>query len=149
MLHNICVIISNYFANLINSTPLKLEVGDGRALEAVSLGNWSLKVNLPDGKVKNCLLENVLYVPDLAHNLLSVSQMSLTGKIVYFYKTLCKITNKDNKLFAIGNKVGKLYMLNCFHNVAANCSTVSLNEQLWHRRFCHLGINNIRKLVKK
>ena len=85
------------FSNFVNlSTSVKVEVGDGRPLTAVGEGSVSLKVNLPN-KVENRILEKVLYVPDLAHNLISISQVTLGGKITKFYEHSCKIFSKENK----------------------------------------------------
>ena len=137
------------FSNFVNlSTSVKVEVGDGRPLTAVGEGSVSLKVNLPN-KVENRILEKVLYVPDLAHNLISISQVTLGGKITKFYEHSCKIFRKENKLLAVGKRLGKLYMLDCFQKTAAHCSHVCSDEVLWHRRFCHLGMNNVRKLISK
>lgn len=139
-----------YFCTFVEfSTPSKVEVGDGRPLAAVGEGSISLKVNLPNDIVKTCVLEKVLFVPELAHNLISVSQAAQGGKITTFYESSCKIVDKKHNLLAVGNKIGKLYMLNCFHKAALHCSSVSSDEVLWHRRFCHLGMNNLRKLVAK
>ena len=138
------------FSNLVNiCTSVKVEVGDGRSLTAVGQGSVVLKVNLPNNKVETRILNNVLYVPDLAYNLISVSQVTLGGKVTNFYENSCKILNKKSKLLAVGKKLGKLYVLDCFQKAVAQCSNVISDEILWHRRFCHLGINNVRKLISK
>lgn len=64
--------------------------------------------------LENRILEKVLYVPDLAHNLTSISQVTLGGKVTQFYEHSCKIFSKKNKLLAVRKKLGKLYMLDCF-----------------------------------
>ena len=111
------------FSNFVNlSISVKVEVGDGRPLTAVGEGSISLKVNLPNNKVENCTREKVLYVPDLAHNLISISQVTLGGKITKFYEHSCKIFSKENKLLAVGKELGKLYMLDCFQKAAVHCS---------------------------
>lgn len=138
------------FSNYVNlSTSVKVEVGDGRTLTAVGEGSVSLNVNLPNNMVENRTLEKVLYVPELAHNLISISQVTQGGKATVFHQQSCKIFSKKNKLLAVGKKIGKLYMLDCFQKVTAHCSNVCSDEVLWHRRFCHLGMNNVRKLISK
>ena len=131
------------------NSPRNVEVGDGRTVKATAIGNISLQLCLPDGSTKYCNLKNVLFVPNLAHNLLSVSQTSKVGNVVQFEDSTCRIF-KDNQLVAVADKIGKLYILHCVHDSVANCSELAENtdEKLWHRRFCHLGINNVRKLVK-
>ena len=122
VLLSICVMINSCFLIFVNlSTSVKVEVGDGRPLTAVGEGTVSLKVNLPNNKVENRTLEKVLYVPDLAHNLISISQVTLGGKITKFYGHSCKIFSKENKLLAVGKRLGKLYTLDCFQKAAAHC----------------------------
>ena len=52
--------------------PVDVVLGDGRTLSAVGRGNVELDMVLPNGKVKSCTLYDVLYVPDLSYNLVSV-----------------------------------------------------------------------------
>ena len=127
--------------------PIPIEIGDGTVIDAVGIGKVSLKVNLPSRK-SNCFLENVLYVPKLFCNLLSISKITESGKFTEFSETKCKIFSKTHSLLAIGDKIGKLYYLNCTEADSALSSVVSSDssEFLWHRRFCHLGADNMRKL---
>ena len=74
-----------HFSKFIDlSAPLNVEVGDGRTLSAVGKGSVSLKLKLPNNKIKTCVLEDVLFVPELAYNLLSVSQATEGGKKLFF-----------------------------------------------------------------
>ena len=56
----------------------------------------NLKIELEYGKVRQCKLLSVLYVPDLAYNLLSVSKATSheTGNKVEFFNDGCNIINK-------------------------------------------------------
>ena len=56
------------------------------------------------------------------------------------------------KLIATGTKIGSLYYLNCLTscqrvNVAESVCQES-KEEVWHRRFGHLGVRNLQKLAK-
>lgn len=141
------------FLNLTDlSSSITVEIGDGRSLLAVGIGSVPLKLNLSDA-VKNCTLEEVLFVPELSHNLLSISRVTKGGKITEFTETMCNIIS-DKTVVATGTKVGRLYYLDCcevkFDQVeSCNVSNNKLDQYLWHQRFCHLGINNLRKLVTK
>lgn len=53
--------------------PLNVTLGDGRNVQAVGQGNVVLMMNLSHGK-ESCTLHNVLLVPDLAYNLISVRE---------------------------------------------------------------------------
>ena len=54
--------------------PQEVTLGDENALESIGPGNVSLEMRLSAGKTKRCVLRNVLYVPKLAYNLLSVTK---------------------------------------------------------------------------
>ena len=59
-------------------------LGDGRILPYLGTGKVPMKMNLPDGTVKNCILSDVLFVPDLSFNLLSVPRAAKSGKCTEF-----------------------------------------------------------------
>ena len=64
--------------------PLEVTLGDGYALKATGRGTIFLNINFTQGKSTKCKLYNVLYVPKLSCNLLSVSQVTGSGKTVKF-----------------------------------------------------------------
>ena len=111
-----------------------------------------LESKLPSGRTKTCKLHDVLYVPELSYNLLSVSNVTAAGKTTRFGEASCQILDKERKLIAVATKVGDLYYLNChprFHksHTAAD-KTPETKEDIWHRRFGHLGTRNLQQLAK-
>ena len=74
--------------------PIEVVLGDGRALMAVGRGEVVLDCLLPNGESKLCTLHDVLYVPKLAYNLLSVAKAYQKKKIVKFTKSACYVLNK-------------------------------------------------------
>ena len=135
-------------SNLPNGIPV--EVGDGRNLIAESIGKVILENN-----GKRCFLEKVLYVPSLSHNLLSVSRVAESGKVVEFDDRKCKILSGDKSCELIsGTKKGLLYLLDTeihpeFESDTALFTSHTSNYDIWHRRFCHLGKDNLKKLLNK
>ena len=105
---------------------------------------------LPNGKTKTCKLHNVLYVPKLSYNVLSVSKITEAGKVTKFGKIACYILNRDRKLIARATKLGSLYHLNCW-NTREQASIANVNQktnkQIWYQRFGHLGVRNLQKLA--
>ena len=97
----------------------KITLGDGRTLEAVGTGVVELKLKLPDGETKIGRLADVLYVPTLSYNLLSVPKTTEAGNIVQFSETKGKFTNSQGKVLALASKARGLYYLDCSH-----CTTV-------------------------
>ena len=61
--------------------------------------------------MEKCTLHDVLLVPDLAYNLLSVTSASKKGKVTTFSKMRCEIRDAKSKLIASGCREGSLYYL--------------------------------------
>ena len=72
-----------------------------------------LTLNLPNGDSKQLIADDVLFIPKLFCNLLSVARITETGRFVNFTKCKCEILDEFNQLIAVGNKEGKLYYLDC------------------------------------
>ena len=123
-------------------------LGDGHCLEATARGVVKLRLVLPDGVTKGCQLHDVLYVPDLSYNLVSVSKMAEAGKRVNFYNTRCLVTDQNERVIAIASKKGNLYYLNCVNVHHPPCVYVAENESVWHRRYGHLGEKYLQQLEK-
>ena len=131
--------------------PLKVTLGDGHDLNAVGRGVVVLQTKLPSGRRKKCKLHDVLYVPKLTHNLLSVSKASDAGKKVRFGEASCKILDENKKLIAVATRAGDLYYLNCCPGFQRSHVTVDKSEtmeDIWHQRFGHLGARNLQRLAK-
>ena len=60
--------------------PIDISVEDGRSLKATGRGIISLNMKLSDEKLNKCRLLDVLYIPKLTYNLLSVSKVTNFGK---------------------------------------------------------------------
>lgn len=128
----------------------KITLGDGRTLEAVGTGVVELKLKLPDGETKIGRLSDVLYVPTLSYNLLSVPKTTEAGNTVRFGETHGEFTNSQGEVLAVASKAGGLYYLNCepLYDRVNVSSDQQSKEKLWHRRFGHLGTRNMNKLKK-
>ena len=59
---------------------------EGHALTAIGRGKVVLEILLLNGGLKFCKLHDVLYVPKLTYNPISVTRASQTGKTVKFTK---------------------------------------------------------------
>ena len=75
--------------------PQEVTLGDRHALSATGTGNVTLKTVLDNGKTKIYQPHDVLHVPKLAYNLLSVSKTTEAGKIVKFTKLLLLESRKE------------------------------------------------------
>ena len=132
------------------SKPQKVTLGDEHSLEAVGMGHVEVRLKLPHGESRIGQLSDVLYVPSLAFNLLSVSKITEAGKSVKFSKTEGAIFNNEGEKVAVASKIGNLYYLNCesLQGQHINSATHQSMENLWHRRFGHLSQRSLMTLKK-
>ena len=121
------------------SSPIKVALGNNKIVHAVAKGDILLDVRLPGG-IGNLMLFDVLYVPDIAFNLISISKACANNYSVVFTEGSGIISNDRNELVATADKINNLFYLNGSPviNEIANASVAS-KENLWHRRFCHLN----------
>eukprot|EP00253_Pinus_taeda_P019602 PITA_19602 len=107
-----------------------------------------MTVKLPNGKISH--LSNVLYVPGIKKNLISVSMMADQDMHVEFFKTHCVIKDCRDETVATGMRVGSMYRLDAKSiPKQAMVAGESTAEQLWHQRFGHLNLQDLMLLQKK
>ncbi|KAK4325723.1 hypothetical protein Pmani_003666 [Petrolisthes manimaculis] len=136
------------FVQYNDKDSVSVSLGDGHSLEALGSGKIILKMLLPDNKIQKCILSDVLYVPKLSFNLLSVSKSAKLGKVTKFSGNECKIFCEKDNLIAFAEKKGNLYHLKCTMYVHKANAACKLDENIWHRRYGHLGIDNLKILVR-
>ena len=131
---------------------MTVTLGDGHALQAAGRGNVSLKMKLPQAKNQERTLQDVLFVPDLAYNLLSVTSAAKRGKVTTFFESTCEIKDAKLRLVASGHREGSLYYLD-YEGATQQVHSIRSNENvkkgtIWHRRFGHLGVQSLQSLAK-
>ena len=62
--------------------PVEVKLGDGHILTATAQGSVRLKLKCGDSRFRKCILHDVLYVPQLSYNLLSVCKAAERGNAV-------------------------------------------------------------------
>ena len=127
--------------------PIDVMLGDGHALTAIGRGEVILDMLLPNGKSKSCMLHDVF----MYQGLLSVTKASQTGKIVKFTKSACYVLDKKHKIVAKATKVGSPYQLyyKPSHERANVVDKSDMKEDIWHKRYGHLGVSSLQKLACK
>ncbi|UYV66657.1 hypothetical protein LAZ67_4002469 [Cordylochernes scorpioides] len=97
---------------------------------------------------------NVLYVPNVRRNLLSVSNMENKGKIVNFANRRAQVFDSENRIVAIAHDENGLYVMKgrvILPNAELFSSQKSSQKQtleLWHQRFCHVNNDAIERMAK-
>ena len=87
-------------------------------------------------------MTDVLYVPDLSINLLSVSRIALHGNKIIFDDAGCSIVNGDvfydpNTIIATESLSDGIYRLNRKEKEISFVTQVEPISNLWHRRLGH------------
>lgn len=139
-------------------------MANGKVAPIVGIGSVKLLSNSKFSSVRHITLNNVFHVPDLAANLLAVSVISQQKMYVTFREKYAVINDGNKTTVATAQKCGNIYVLDAhFDNntvkneysgkVKLDINTnnkvyCSQSQLLWHRRLCHLGFENMRRLRK-
>lgn len=122
-----------------------IKVANDKKLVVKSCGKVTLNVLNGNGKINTISVQNVLYVPELTTNLLSVSQIINSGCQVQFDQKGCMIFNKNNEKVAVAKMINNMYRLN-IHSVQAYISATKDSDfYLWHQRLAHLNFEDLNK----
>jgi hypothetical protein len=118
-------------------TSCKVELGDKSTYLVEGFGQASVKLKT----CNNVHLSNVLYVPGLEKNLVSISCLEDKGNIIAFVDGKVLSWHKDSSIEnarVIGSHEGNLYRLLEQNEEALIHNEVNPNE-LWHRRYTHIN----------
>lgn len=131
----------------LNPTRISVTIANGEKLRAEGLGEISISI---DGQ--NIRMTDVLYVPGLDGNLLSISALNRKGLSVYFHQHGVDIM-QDNAIVATGMSKGKMYVL---HTSQTALITRDIDDtmakgditpyQTWHTRMGHPSTQRLRDL---
>jgi len=126
---------------------VKVTIANGQYMMSEGVGDGYLHCHTSDD-VKKILVKDVLYVPALETNLLSVKRLTKQGNIVKFEANNCVIS-RDNRTYAEGKIINDLYQLVCEkanvvkHESHQNC------VHTWHRRLGHRDPEAVLKLNRE
>ena len=124
----------------------QVELGDDCTYKIEGVGSTSLQ--LDSGTVLH--VDDILYVPGLKKNLLSVAGLEDKGHIVLFMDKKVFLWAKDTDLdlaVQIGVREGDLYKASKVSTHALVHHSVDPCE-LWHRRFGHLHYTSLPELQR-
>lgn len=125
----------------------RILVANSDAVTVRSTGKVNITTNI--GTDEHLIqVRNVLYIPEVAANLLSVSQLTKNGCRVEFTCNGCNIYNCNNDLIATATLVNNMYKLNTVTGTACAVFTNESKADLytWHRRMGHLNMTDLKKL---
>lgn len=134
----------NLFSDIQFGSFGDITIASGDKISAKGQGTVTLCVGLTDKRLEIILL-NVLYVPNLETNLMSVKKITEKGFSVNFSKYGCHLNGggASHKIGQYSNGVYELLQPK-FHRAAAVRTTLCVHE--WHRRLAHRHLGDVKKL---
>lgn len=136
------------FKDIDKSVKVKVRLGNGTVVE--SKGKGTVIVETQSGMR---FIKDVLLVPNLKENLLSIGQMMEKGYSLHFEGNACKIYDNKNKKLEIAHV--KMEKRNRSFPITWKYATnIAMKVQvddswLWHRRFGHLNTHALKLLYQK
>lgn len=127
----------------------KVMVANGKEVKVKGIGSGKIKCIIDKNNVRTITLKNVLYVPELYSNLMSVKKITELGFRIEFKKKECNIV-KGNDIVVAADCTGNVYKLR-----TEQVALASVNEHnndcihTWHRKLGHRDPGAIRRLVKE
>jgi len=116
-------------------------------VKSIGKGNASLNLKINQRENKIIKLENVLYVPELRNNLLSVSTITKRGYDVIFNENRAFIKRKNGSTILTATKRDELYIVDEETNRAfAAKHETDENLLKWHQRYGHVNIYDLKKM---
>ena len=130
-----------------HESPHKVKLGDDYQYPIKGSGESSYKIDSRN----SMKMKDVLFVPGLKKNLLSISALDAKGMRVAFVDVQVLMCPKEKTLddvVVIGEQEGGLYKLKSHLEQALVHETVEPNE-LWHRRFAHVHYKSTTTCKKR
>ncbi|KAJ8715602.1 hypothetical protein PYW07_010084 [Mythimna separata] len=138
----------NWMYDVTPSTINNIKVANNKTVAVKGSGKVNLQTKDSDGILRTIQVKNVLLVPTLTVNLLSVSQMVNNGCEVKFERDGCQIY-QNNKLILTALHRNNMYLLNNVSEAPALLSTVDERDvNLWHQRMGHLNFTDLQKITE-
>jgi len=135
----------DWLENVNKDVPVKeITVANNTRLAIAGSGDVQITTTIAEEE-HSVRVSNVLYVPNLMTNLLSVSQLIKNDNKVIFHKQGCDIYNKSGQLIAQANLVDNVYKLN-FKKSQINLAGLAVSAEVWHRRFGHLNYRDLNSM---
>lgn len=136
------------FTELDKTKKMNVKLGDDREIKVEGKGVVALKTS--SGHIKH--IQEVQYVPHLAHNLLSVGQLLTSGHSIIFDNDMCVIKDKETglQLACVHMTLNKMFPLDVNNVEVLNMvSDAASNSLQWHLRYGHLNLKGMKLLTQK
>lgn len=131
---------SNILSNMRRSDVGNIIAADKTNMQCHEKGDTTLNIN-----DLSIVVKNVLHVPELGFNLLSIYKMVQSGNVITFDRNGCEIRNQENDMIAFIKPENGVYKL-CDENSRKCLISKKVDSAiLWHRRLGHIGFQNMNE----
>lgn len=124
----------------------EVDTAGAEKIKVTGVGSVNLNIYDENGDPSNINVDDVLYVPNLAANLLSVKVITQKGFKVTFEKDTCTILDDEGEFMAKAVLSGGLYKLSQPPSKKIFVAKTQSDINLWHRRMGHTNVQYLKKL---
>ena len=130
------------FRDLDKSYLSKVRIGNGDFVKVE--GKRAIEVETLSGTKT---LKNVLYVPKINQNLVSVGQLIESGYSIFFNDGVCDIKDKNRVLLLSAKMMNRSFNVN-WNEVCLSANTYENDESvLWHKRLGHFNYATLKRMA--
>ncbi|KAL5836715.1 hypothetical protein ACOSQ3_013884 [Xanthoceras sorbifolium] len=135
------------FSDLDESFRNTVKFGDNSTISIMGKGNVTLQTK----ENSTHTISNVLFIPNLKTNLLSVGQLQEKGYEISIKDGVCRIQDAKLGLITQVNMKGNRMFPNYLHNTIHSCFSAKLQNEvwLWYFRYSHLNFGGLKTLQQK
>ena len=120
-------------------------LGDGKTVHSHGKGNVKLQLN----QGRTGTLKDVLYVPKLSCNLLSVGRAADQNMTVKFDQDKCYFKDSNGQMVATGTRQNRMYQLDFRNMNRAIVADAGNRLKLWHQRLGHVNETTLRQMINQ
>lgn len=121
----------------------KIQLAGDKHIFSESIGTVSLTTD-----TTHIQLKNVLYVPSLTANFMSMSKATDSNYTVKFDNKYACITDKCGAVILKANKCGNLYVYCTESECLFNTNTLNTDYRVWHERYGHLNAKSLNNIIR-
>ncbi|KAG8492199.1 hypothetical protein CXB51_009896 [Gossypium anomalum] len=132
------------FKTLDRSCKTRVKIGDGHCIQADGIGD--VIICTPSG---NKLIPNVLFVPEIDRNLLSIAQLLEKGYAVVFKGKECQISDQKGSILMTVPMSDKSFVVDWNKDLESAYAASIEESKLWHQRLGHANYRSMARMISK
>ncbi|CAF4918661.1 unnamed protein product [Pieris macdunnoughi] len=128
-----------------NLTTKEIIVANKTTMPVLCSGDTQI-TTVVNNKEYDIVVKDVLCIPNVTTNLLSVSQLIKHGNKVSFQRECCYIRNQQNELIGIAQLVNGVYKLNTRSVCLFAATATPTSDMIWHRSLGHINSKDMNDM---